>query len=415
MSPFPIEFARDQFPALPEAAPFVFFDNAAGAQVPQGVFDAIHDHLLHRNVQRGGRYRRSMEVDEALDRVREFVAAFLNARRPEEVAFGLNATSFIRAVSLAVGHTLADRNDVIVSELDHEANIATWLALERMGATIRWWPATREATLDPDVLDGLLSERTRIVACPLASNATGSTVDVAAVARRVHAVGAELFVDAVHYGPHGPIDVRAFDCDYLVCSGYKIFGPHMGFLWGRYESLMALPTFREYFIPDLPPAKLEAGTSVYENIVAMGAALDYLESLGRRVEAEPRLGRRAALVAAMRGIRSYEATLSAALVGLAEQVPGLTVYGLADATRVTDRTPTLLFTVHGVAPAAVTDGLAAADIGVRDGHMYAPRLMRRLGVAVETGAVRASLVHYNTLAEIERMRDVLTRLAGGAA
>lgn len=410
MTPFPVAALRARFPSLSTGDAFVFFDNAAGAQVPQPVFEAIHDHLLNRNVQRGGRYRRSQEMDAALERSRAAVAAFVNASRPEEVAFGLNATSFIRNTSLAIGQTLAERPEIIVTELDHEANIATWLALERMGARIRWWHARADARLDPTDLDELLSERTRLVACPLASNATGSTVAVAEIARRTHAVGAELFVDAVHYAPHGPIDVQAFDCDYLVCSGYKIFGPHMGFLWGRYASLVALPTFREAFIPDVPPQKLEAGTYVYENVVGMDAALSYLAGLGRELTDRPDLDLRAALVAAMEGIRDYEQLLSRALLALPDRVPGLTVHGLADATRVEVRTPTLLFTVDGVPPAAVTDHLARENIGVRDGHMYAPRLLERLGLSIETGAVRASLVHYNTVEEIEQMAVALEGL-----
>ncbi len=415
MTSFPVNQIRGCFPALSTGDRFLFFDNAAGAQVPQPVIDAIQDHLLNRNVQRGGRYRRSQEMDAALERSRASIADFVGASRPEEVAFGLNATSFIRNISLAIGQTMADRPEIVVTELDHEANIATWLALERMGARIRWWRASAGARLDPAALDELLSERTRLVACPLASNATGSTLAVADVAARAHAVGAEVFVDAVHYAPHGPMDVQAFDCDYLVCSGYKIFGPHMGFLWGRYSSLEALPTFRADFIPDLPPFKLEAGTFAYENVIGMDAALTYVADLGRQMSDRPTLDRRAAIVGGMEAIRDYEQVLSRALLRLRDRVPGLTVHGIADPDRVDERTPTLLFTLDGVAPAVVTEHLAGEHIGVRDGHMYAPRLIRRMGLSVETGAVRASLVHYNTLEEIDQMADALVGLARRAS
>ena len=235
----------------------------------------------------------------------------MNARGADEIAFGLNATSFIRAISLAVGQTLGSRPEIVVSEADHEANVATWLALERVGARIVWWRPREDGRLHAADLDALLSERTRLVACTVASNATGSLVDVADVARRAHAAGAEVFLDAVHYAPHGPIDVQAIDCDYLVCSGYKIFAPHMGFAWCRREAINRLPTFREDFIPDVTPDKLEAGTQVYENIAGMDAAVGYLEDLGQRVGAAARgASRTATLHQAMRAIAEYERTLS---------------------------------------------------------------------------------------------------------
>src|SRR5690242_7256103 len=278
---FPAEALRAQFPALQWAGSFVFFDNAAGAQVPQIVLDAVNRHLIEHNVQRGGRYAQSIAVDAAIAHARQSVASFVNARRPEEIAFGMNATSFIRTISLAVGLTLEDRNEIIVTDLDHAANVETWLALERMGARFLWWRMRADGCLYPEDLKPLLSKRTRMVACTLTSNALGSIVDVRAAADLAHAVGAEIFLDSVHYGPHGPIDVQAFDCDYLVCSGYKIFAPHMGFMWGRYELLTRLPTFREDFIPDEPPGKIEAGTFVYEHVAGMDAAVTYLGQLGR--------------------------------------------------------------------------------------------------------------------------------------
>src|SRR6516225_8390657 len=282
LADFPIKQVRAAFPALQED--FIFFDNAAGAQSPRTVLDAVANHLLHRNVQRGGRYRHSREVDEAIAQARESVALLVNARHPDEISFGMNATSFMRLISLAIGQSMKDRREVIVTDLDHEANIAVWLALEREGAKILWWHFRDDGQLHAADLDRLLSSRTRIVACTLASNAIGSILDIAEVSRRAHAAGAEVFVDAVRYGPHGPIDVQVFDCDYLVCSGYKIFSPHMGFLWGRRELLQTLPTFREDFIPDTAPAKLEIGTYIYENVAGMDAAVRYMEELGRRIQ-----------------------------------------------------------------------------------------------------------------------------------
>jgi selenocysteine lyase/cysteine desulfurase len=377
-SPFPIDDVRRQFPALERAGPFVFFDNAAGAQIPAGVLAAVTDHLLARNVQRGGPYRRSREVDAMIARARASVAALVNARSADEIAFGLNATSFIRAISLAIGQTLGSRPEIVVSELDHEANIATWLALERFGARILWWrvrPGDRgnhAGRLDTADLEPLLTERTRLVACTVASNATGGIVDVTDVARRAHGVGAEVFLDGVHYAPHGAIDVQAVDCDY--------------------------------------------------NVAGMDAAVSYLENLGRCLSTEQRglareetsreetsrdeASRKELVHLAMNRIAAYERELSHALLEAVADIPGVTVHGVTDRERLGDRVPTLCFTVAGVDASAVAARLAERDMGVRSGHMYSPRLMARLGL-MPAGAIRASLVHYNTVAEIGRFRDAL--------
>jgi cysteine desulfurase family protein (TIGR01976 family) len=407
MTEFPIGTARAAFPAL--EGDFIFFDNAAGAQSPQTVLNAVANHLLHRNVQRGGRYRQSQEVDAAIAQARASVALLVNARHPDEISFGMNATSFMRLISIAIGQSFGDRHEVIVTDLDHEANIAVWLALEREGAKIVWWHFREDGRLHPEDLDQLLSQRTRIVACTLASNAIGSTLDVAEVSRRAHAAGAEVFVDAVHYGPHGPIDVQAFDCDYLVCSGYKIFSPHMGFLWGRMETLNALPTFREDFVPDTTPAKLEIGTYIYENVAGMDAAVCYLEDLGRRINPAV-TSRRAALVACTEAIQSYEAQLSRAMLEALAHVSAI-VYGITEREQISHRTPTLCFNLPGISPVIVTEKLAKQNIGVRDGHMYSPRLMKRLGLTKESGAVRASLVHYNTLEEVQCFGSAVAEIA----
>jgi len=405
---FPVERLRAEFPALQRAGAGVFFDNAAGAQVPQAVFDAINEHLLERNVQRGGRYSQSVAVDETIARARASVAAFVNAREPNEIAFGLNATSFIRLVSLAVGQTLGARNEIIVTDLDHEANVATWLALAPLGAEFRWWRMRDDGTLHLDDLAPLLSPRTRLLACAVASNALGTIVDVRGAADLVHAAGGEIFLDCVHFAPHGRVDVQAFDCDYLVCSGYKIFGPHMGFLWGRYELLERLPTFREDFIPDAPPGKIEAGTVSYESVAGMDAAVRYLARLGRSLATdEGDMG--AAIARAMQAILGYERGLTLELLKVLHE-SNARIHGIADPSQIARRVPTLAFNLEGIEPAAVTEAMARAQIGIRDGHMYSPRLMRRLGLPEASGTVRVSLVHYNTVAEIQRFGDVLSDL-----
>ena len=413
---FPCDRIRSLFPALHDEPGFIFFDNGAGAQIPQGVFDAIHGHLLHRNVQRGGRYARSMEVDEAIAHARGSVAALINARDCNEIAFGMNATSFLRLLSLAIGRTLETSNEIVVTDLDHEANIATWMQLEREGVRIVWWKMREDNNLHVEDLASLLTANTRLVACTVASHALGSIVDVAAVAKLAHAAGAEVVLDCVHYAPHALIDVQAFDCDYLVCSGYKIFGPHVGFMWGRLELLNGLPTFREDFIPDAAPGKIEAGTFIYENVAGMAAGIAYLETLcmshpGEEENTES-ASRRASLVLAMNSIRAYETELSFEMLEVLKAA-GSIIYGIDDSARLAERVPTFCFRLPGVAPALVTETMSLRGIGIRDGHMYAPRLMKRLGVSLDTGVNRASLVHYNILDEIREFGKVLLDMVRG--
>lgn len=407
--PFPVEAARARFPALREAGDFVFLDNAAGAQIPDGVLEAVTRHLVHNNVQRGGRYGRGIAVDKIIADARDSVATLLNAYSPAEVCFGMNATSFIRLVSLGIGQMIAGggtRDEIIVTDMDHDANIATWLALEGMGAKFVWWRMRDDGNLHVDDLKPLVGDRTRLVACTVTAHAIGSIVDVASVARIAHAAGAEVFLDCVHYGPHGLIDVQAWDCDYLVCSGYKNFSPHMGFLWGRFDLLKRLPAFREDFIPDEPPYKIEAGTFIYENVAGMDAAVRYLESVGRNFAPSNNLTRRENIVAAMTAIRRYEIVLARAMMKVLKEC-GATIYGVADEDRIDERVPTFCFNLGTLSPQRIVEEMAKHGIGIRDGHMYAPRLMNRLNLAMDSGAVRASLVHYNTLEEVDRFGKTL--------
>jgi len=397
------------FPALRKAGDFIFLDNAAGAQIPQSVLDAVTDHLVSHNVQRGGRYGRSVTVDKGVADARESVALLINAPNPAEICFGMNATSFIRLVSLGIGQMIArdgSRDEIIVTDMDHDANIATWLALEQSGAKIVWWRMRENGNLHIDDLKPLVNSRTRLVACTVTAHSIGSIVDVASVAGIAHAAGAEVFLDCVHYGPHGLMDVQAWDCDYLICSGYKNFSPHMGFLWGRFELLKRLPTFREDFIPDEPPYKVEAGTFVYENVAGMDAAVRYLESIGRNFAPSNNRTRRQNVVAGMGAIRQYELVLARAMMKVLNEC-GATIYGVADEARIDERVPTFCFNIGKLSPQAIVEEMAKREIGIRDGHMYAPRLMNRLNLSMDSGAIRASLVHYNTLDEVRRFGEAL--------
>jgi cysteine desulfurase family protein (TIGR01976 family) len=408
-SEFPVANLRATFPALAKNPDFVFFDNAAGAQIPQGVLDAVTSHLVNCNVQRGGPYEKSQQVDAIVAQARLSVCDFVNASHPDEIAFGMNATSFIRMVSMGVGQTLGDRPEIVVTDMDHEANVATWLALEKDGARLRWWRMRDDGNLHVADLVPLLSPATRLVACTVASNAIGSLVDVAEVAKHAHAVGAEIFLDCVHYAPHGVIDVQKFACDYLVCSGYKAFSPHMGFLWGRRELLKKLPTFREDFIPDEPPGKLEVGTFVYENVAGMDAAVSYLANLGDLLGSGAPVPLRVRLTRAMDAIRAYEQVLALEMLRVLQDADAQ-VYGIRDPRQVRERVPTFCFNLRGISPSTVAGELARNNIGVRAGHMYAPRLMQRLGLDPKTGAARASLAHYNTVEEIRRFGDALRKI-----
>ncbi|CAN7298600.1 cysteine desulfurase-like protein [Mesorhizobium sp. LjNodule214] len=406
---FPVEAIRAMFPALQRAGDFIFLDNAAGAQIPQSVLDAVTNHLVAHNVQRGGRYGRSVTVDQSVADARESVALLINAFSPSEICFGMNATSFIRLVSLGIGQMLAkdtERDEIVITDMDHDANIATWLALESAGARFKWWRMREDGNLHVDDLRPLVSERTRLVACTVTAHSIGSIVDVASVAKIAHAAGAEVFLDCVHYGPHGLIDVQAWDCDYLVCSGYKNFSPHMGFLWGRFETLKRLPTFREDFIPDEPPYKVEAGTFIYENVSGMDAAVRYLESIGRNLLPENNRSRRDNIVAGMNAIRDYELVLAREMFAVLKSC-NATIYGVADEARIHERVPTFCFNIGTLSPQRIVEEMAEMQIGIRDGHMYAPRLMKRLGLSMDSGAIRASLVHYNTVDEVRRFGEAL--------
>ncbi|TPN36590.1 cysteine desulfurase-like protein [Mesorhizobium sp. B2-3-3] len=403
---FPVDTIRAMFPALQRAGDFIFLDNAAGAQIPQSVLDAVTNHLVSHNVQRGGRYGRSVSVDQSVADARTSVALLINAYSPAEICFGMNATSFIRLVSLGIGQMLQERDEIVVTDMDHDANIATWLALETAGAKFKWWRMREDGNLHVDDLKPLVSDRTRLVACTVTAHSIGSIVDVASVAKIAHAAGAEVFLDSVHYGPHGLIDVQAWDCDYLVCSGYKNFSPHMGFLWGRFETLKRLPTFREDFIPDEPPYKVEAGTFIYENVSGMDAAVQYLELIGRNLAPSNNRSRRENIVAGMGAIRDYELVLAREMLAVLKGC-GATIYGVADEARINERVPTFCFNVGKLSPQRIVEEMADMQIGIRDGHMYAPRLMKRLNLSMDSGAIRASLVHYNTVEEIHRFGEAL--------
>jgi len=424
--PFPVTAVRSRFLALREAGDREsFLDNAAGAQVPDEVVDAVRGHLLKRNVQSGGRYRMSHEVDAQIAETRRLIAIFLNAAAPEEIVFGLNSTSLIRSIADASRSLFKPGDRVVVTNLDHEANVGPWVRLERDGVTPVFWKVRGpEARLDLDDLRAIITSAggpIRLIAMPYASNAIGRIADVAGASRIARDAGALLFVDAVHYGPHGGIDAQALGADFLAFSGYKIFGPHVGFLWGRGDALRRLTPAREFFIPTEAPYAFEGGTQTYEGIAGMGGAIRYLASLGDPDAASASAAARASAAApdslreplrrGMERIRAYEKTLAQALLRELRTVPGIAVLGDADPDHVEDRVPTVAFTIAGKTPREIVEHLAARSIHARDGHMYAPRVIEAAGLDPATGVARISLCHYNTLAETARFGEAL-RLLG---
>ena len=408
---------RDHFPALARTVgglPLAYLDGPGGTQVPRECIEAIVAYLERSNANHGGAFAASVESDAMLDDVHAAAADFLGAHDPGEVAFGPNMTSLTFAASRAIGRELVPGDEIVVTRLDHDANVAPWLALaEERGLVVRWLElASDRAVLDLDALDRVLTSRTRIVAVGLASNALGTVTDVGRVVEAAHAVGALSYVDAVHAGPHLPIDVAAMRADLLVASPYKFFGPHLGLLYGRRDLLERLPAFRVRPAGDALPGKWETGTQNHEALAGLLGTFGYLERLGAAYGgASGTTDRRTRLRAAMVAIHEHERDLTVGTLERLATVPGLTLYGLTDPARVGERVPTFSFTLDGHAPRAVAAHLARQAISVWDGDFYAWELVRALGLAERGGLVRIGLVHYNTLEEVDRLVSALGELA----
>lgn len=401
---------RSQFPALAMQVhdlPAVFLDNPGGTQVPEVVIDAMGDYMVYANANRGGAFATAERSDAILDDAHAAMADLLGAASPEEIVFGPNMTTLTFAVSRALGREIGPGDEIVVTRMDHDANITPWVMLaEDCGAVVRWADFdVEDYTLDMAGLRGLLNERTRIVAVGYASNATGTVHDIAAITRWAHDVGALVFVDAVQYVPHGPVDVQALGCDLLACSAYKFFGPHVGVLYGRYDLLDRLRAYKVRPAKNKPPHKFETGTQNHEGIAGALAAVEYLAALGDGAN------RRQRLQHAMAALRDYDHVLSAAILDQLEGIPGLRVHGITDRSRLAERVPTVSFSWEGHHPRAVAEALGKAGIFVWDGNYYALSVTERLGLEDKGGMVRIGAVHYNTTDEIVRLGHALRRLA----
>jgi cysteine desulfurase family protein (TIGR01976 family) len=408
---------RDHFPALArtlDGRPIAYLDGPGGTQVPRECIDAISAYLERSNANHGGAFTASVETDAILDQAHAAGADFLGAHDSAEIVFGPNMTTLTFALSRAIGRDLVPGDEVVVTRLDHDANVAPWLAMaEDRGLVVRWLELAEDAaSLDLDALDAVLGPRTRVVAVGLASNALGTVTDVGRVIEAAHAVGALAYVDAVHAAPHMPIDVAALRADFLVCSPYKFFAPHLGMLYGRADLLDRLHAFRVRPAGATSPGKWETGTQNHEAMAGLLGTVAYLERLGAAYgSAADRSDRRARLRAAMSAIHEHERGLSLGTLERLARVPGLTVMGITEPSRVADRVPTFSFTLAGHAPRAIAEHLATRAISTWDGDFYAWELVQALGLDDAGGLLRIGLVHYNTLEEVDRLVEALLELA----
>jgi cysteine desulfurase family protein (TIGR01976 family) len=411
---------RSEFPALQQTRagqPFIFFDGPGGTQVHGSVIEAMQRYLVEANSNFHGAFVYSQRTDETVDAARRALADFVNAARPEEIIFGQNMTSLTFSLSRAIGQTLSAGDEIIVTRLDHDGNIAPWLALQELGVVVRFVdfdPA--DCTLDMDELAATLNPRTKVVALGYASNAVGTINDIPRVVEMAHSVGAWVYVDSVHYAPHGPIDVQALGCDFLACSVYKFFGPHQGVLYGRYELLEQLPAYKVRPADNNPPHKFETGTQSFESMAGSTAAVDYLASVGARfgrefaAELTAFEGRRRDLKAGMAAIRAYEMGLCEKMIAGLLEIPGLRFYGITNVDDFDRRVPTVSFTMEGLTTNEIARRLGDANIFAWDGNFYALAVTERLGLEGKGGLLRVGLAHYNTAEEVDTLLGVLSDL-----
>lgn len=406
---------RAQFPALAQTVnghPAVFFDGPGGTQVPQRVIDAISNYLRRDNANSGGNYATSRRTDAVIAEARAAMADFFHCAS-DEVVFGQNMTSLTFAFSHALGRDLKAGDEIVVTRLDHDANVSPWLAMaEDRCVNVRWAEINDEdCTLDLDDLASKINSKTKLVAVGYASNAVGTINPVKKIVRLAHDAGALAYIDAVHYTPHGLIDVADLDCDFLVCSTYKFFGPHMGVLFGKREHLKKFRPYKVRPLTDAVPYRWEWGTLNHECIAGITACVDYIADIGRGANAS---SRRAAIEAAYEMIHQHErALLDRAITGL-RQIPGLKVYGITDSARFDQRCGTLAIRVEGHPPAELATKLSDRGFFTWDGNYYAINLTEHLGVEQSGGFLRIGLVHYNSVEEVERFIGALREIVGAS-
>jgi cysteine desulfurase family protein (TIGR01976 family) len=407
-----LAWVRGQFPSLSQMVnghAAAFLDGPGGTQVPQRVIDAISGYLKHSNANTCGAYATSRRTDMVIAEARNAMADFLGCDS-DEIAFGPNMTTLTFALSRAIGRQLGPGNEIVLTHLDHDANVSPWRALEERGVTIRFVDINEaDCTLDLADLARKLTGHTRLVCVGYASNAVGTINRVKEITRLAHAAGAMVFIDAVHYGPHGLIDVRDLDCDFLACSTYKFFGPHMGVLYGKREHLKRLQPYKVRANTEAIPNRWEWGTLNHECIAGISACVDYLSDLGRHVDPTAST-RRNSIKAAYRAIQVHERGVSERMLRGLAQISGLKIYGIADVKRIAERCPTFAVRIEGHTPLELATKLGERGFFTWDGNYYALNLTERLDVERTGGFLRIGFVHYNTLEEVDGVLAALREI-----
>ncbi len=413
-----IDLVRQQFPALNR--PVTYLDNPGGTQISRHSLNRMVSYLTQHNANHGGGFATSYESDAILDEAHAAVADFLNAPSKDEIIFGANMTTLTLHMSRSIARLWQPGDEIVVTRMDHDANISPWLlAAQDRGVQVRWVDINpEEGVLNLDEMQAALERKPRLLAVGYASNSLGTINPLPQIIRMAHAAGTMVYVDAVQYAPHGPIDVQELGCDFLVCSAYKFFGPHAGALYGRYELLDELMAYKVRPAPNEPPGKFETGTQNHEAIAGILGAIEYLEWVGEQFGSgyadkytKQYSGRRLELKKAMAAIRAYEYEISRAVLDILEETPGVKLYGLTDSRRLDERVPTYSFTMKGRHPRDVAEKLGQSDIFVWDGNYYALAISERLGLEEKGGMVRVGPVHYNTVDEIEQFGAALRRIA----
>lgn len=413
---FDVNTVRTKFPSLHQhidGKEPIFLDNPAGTQVPQQVIDAVVAYYKYINANQGGAFATSKATDQMLHESREIVRDLFIAPRVEEIVFGPSMTALNFTLSRAIAKTLPQDSEIVVTRMDHDANVAPWLTIaEDNNWTVRWVDFDpEEGTLNLDTLESAVNNKTKIVAAVHASNALGTINPVEKIAEIAHSVGAYFVMDAVQSAPHVPIDVQKIGCDFLLCSAYKFFGPHIGIMWGKYDLLQSLPAYKVRPSKDVTPFRWENGTPSFETIAGTAESIRYLESLRgdnpKMIEGYG--GRQLHLKQAFHTMQSYEMQLAERLISGLQAINGVTIAGITDTDKVKDRVATVAFVKDGHTPKAIAEHLAQQQIFVWAGDYYAVEVMNRLG-RQDKGMVRVGAVHYNTIEEIDTFLNVIDSL-----
>ena len=416
--PLNINEIRNHFPALSlrdSGKSRIYLDNPGGTQVPRQVVERMTHYLIETNANHDGHFKTSCESDLLLETAHQVMADFLNAASPAEIIFGQNMTTLTYAISRSLAHWFKKGDEIILTRMDHDANVMPWFQMARdTGMTVKWLEFNRDRyRYDMDTLPELMSNRTRLLAVNYASNAIGTINDIRKICQIAHAHNALVYVDAVQYVPHAPTDVQALDCDFLVCSAYKFFGPHQGILWGRQDLLERLPAYKVRPADDHPPGKFETGTQCHEGQAGTLGAMEYLSGIGQSMAKEYHQKytggseRTVYLHAAMEAIREYEKNLSLRLIEGLQLIKGIKVHGITEPSEMGERVPTVSFVKNGHRPAAMAKRLAEENIYVWDGDYYAVEVINHLGLSKKGGMLRVGAVHYNTEAEIDTLLNGL--------